>query len=100
MLRVQSAVFTLRNPSGLHARPATVLVHTASSVSAAVTVCDLDRDPSLVVDARSILGVLSMGASAGHRIRVSVTGGDEAGSLAALADAIESGLGEGLAQPR
>ena len=94
-----TAVFELRNPSGLHARPATVLVRTAAGVSAQVAVCDLDRDPGLVVDGRSILGVLSLGASAGHRIRVTVTGGDEAASLAALAEAVESGLGEGLPHP-
>ena len=90
-----SQEFVLRNPSGLHARPATVLVRTAAGVGAAVHVADLDRGAT--ADARSILEVLALGASAGDRIRVTVDGPDEAAALAALAAVIESGLGEGVA---
>lgn len=92
-----SRVFTLRNASGLHARPATVLVQAAARLKAAVRIANLDRDPLDEVDGKSILSVLTLGASHGHRIRVSVDGEGEESGIGELARLIEAGLGEGAA---
>ena len=86
----------IRNPSGLHARPASLFVRTANAFTADLRVTDLDRDPDHTVDARSILGVLSLGVSSGHRIRISADGIDEDAAMAALEDLVGSGLGESL----
>lgn len=90
-------MFTLHNRSGLHARPATAFVQLAAALTSAVTVENLDR-PGAVADGKSILEVLTLGASPGHRIRVTADGPDEGSDLAAIAAAIDSGLGEDAAK--
>jgi len=93
---VISRTFTLHNASGLHARPASVFVQTASRLHSAVTIQDLDRDGP-PVNGKSIIEVLTLGASHGHRIQVSVAGEDEQAGMAELARAIDAGLGESAA---
>jgi phosphotransferase system HPr (HPr) family protein len=93
-----SLELTLANPSGLHARPATVLVRAAGRYASSVGIANLDGDAGREVDGKSILAVLGLGASRGSRIRVSVSGPDEERCLAELAGLIRSGLGEEVAQ--
>jgi phosphotransferase system HPr (HPr) family protein len=83
----------VRNPSGLHARPAAVFVRAASAFRADVRVANVTTG-SREVNAKSILGVLGIGASSGHRIRVRAEGADEADAARVLADLVVAGLGE------
>jgi phosphotransferase system HPr (HPr) family protein len=87
----------VRNPSGLHARPASALVRCAGTVRARVRIANLAR-PELEVDAKSILGVLSLGVSAGGRIRVTADGDDEADAIDRIRELVAGGLGEAVAQ--
>ncbi len=87
--------FVLHNASGLHARPAAVFVQLCNHLQSRVRVCNLSR-ASREVDGKSILGVLTLGAGPGHRIRVTVEGVDEACGMTELAAAIDSGLGESI----
>ena len=91
-----SQVFTLHNPSGLHARPATVLVQIAGRLRSDVTVQNLDR-ATPAVNGKSIIELLTLGAGPGQRIEVHLAGDDEEAGMAELAQAIASGLGESLA---
>lgn len=86
--------FRLANPAGLHARPAALFVKMVAGLRSEVRVANLDRDPATTADARSIIAVLSLGASRGSRIRVTVEGPSEAQDLAAIARLVASGLGE------
>lgn len=95
---VRSEEFTLQNASGLHARPAAVLVKTAAALRSRVRVLNLKR-PGSEADGKSILGVLSLGAGHGDRIRIELEGPDEGPGLEALEAAIRSGLGEGVPEP-
>ena len=85
----------VHNPSGLHARPAATFVRAASAFRADVRVCNLTTGGA-EVSAKSILAVLGMGVSPGHRIRLRAEGEDEAEAAQALADLVMSGLGESL----
>jgi PTS hybrid protein len=85
----------VRNPSGLHARPAAVFVKAAAAVAADVRVANVTTG-SPEVSAKSILAVLGLGVSSGHRIRLRVEGDDAATALASLADLVAAGLGEPL----
>lgn len=87
----------VRNPSGLHARPAALFVKTAAGFSADVRVTNLTRNPEKTVAARSLLGVLGLGVSSGHEIRISATGDDAATAIATLRELVESGVGEDIA---
>ena len=83
----------IRNPSGLHARPAALFVRTAAGFTSSVRLENLTTG-SAVVDAKSILGVMSSGAARGHRIRVTTEGADEDAALATIRDLVATGIGE------
>jgi len=86
----------VRNPSGLHARPAAVFVRAAAAIAAEVRVANVTTG-SAEVSAKSILAVLGLGVSAGHRIRLRVDGDGEAAAVRSLADLVAGGLGEAAA---
>jgi phosphotransferase system HPr (HPr) family protein len=89
-------VLEVRNPSGLHARPAALFVKTAGGFTANVQVTNLTRNPEKTAAARSLLGVLGLGISSGHQIRISADGDDADAAIATLRELVESGLGEEL----
>ena len=86
---------TIRNPSGLHARPAAMFVRTAAGFASRITLENLDRGTA-PVDAKSIIAVMSSGVATGHRVRVRAEGADEDTAIEALDAFIASGLGETL----
>jgi len=79
---------TLVLPAGvdLHARPAGALVRTAASYEAGVAVSAGDRR----ADAKSILQVLSLGATGGSAIELSASGPDASAALDAIAELLHS----------
>lgn len=95
---MQSVEIAVTNPSGLHARPATLFTEAAGRFQARITVENLDRAKG-PVDAKSILLLLTAGVSHGHRIRITADGEDEAEAVATLVRLIEEGLGEAPAAP-
>ena len=85
----------VRNPSGLHARPASLFAEAAGRFTSGITVQNLDRG-SPAVDAKSVLFVLTAGVQAGHRIRLTADGDDEAAALETMRALVEGGLGEAV----
>lgn len=84
----------VRNPSGLHARPAAAFVRAAAAQAVDVRVTNLSRDPGKSVSARSVLGVMGLGVARGHRIRLSADGPEGEDAVATLVALVASGLGE------
>ena len=83
--------FKVTADSGIHARPATVLVQTASKYDADI---NLEYNGK-TVNLKSIMGVMSLGIAKGATIAISASGSDENDALAALKDTMKSeGLGE------
>ncbi|MGI8657629.1 MAG: HPr family phosphocarrier protein [Candidatus Limnocylindria bacterium] len=87
----------VRNPSGLHARPAATFVRAAAGYGADVTITNLTRNPDKSASAKSVLGVMGLGVSSGHRIRIAAEGADADTAVAGLTELVDSGLGEDLA---
>lgn len=83
----------VRNPSGLHARPAAVFVKVAAGFASDVKVANVTTG-SREVTAKSIIGVLGLGVQPGHRIRLRIDGADEGRAAAVLRALVESGLDE------
>jgi len=79
---------TITGPHGLHARPATAIVNLAKRFQATVHIRHGDK----VGDAKSLVGLLRLGAGAGAAIRVTANGADAKAALAALKQAIAAGL--------
>lgn len=81
---------TITNTIGLHARPATFFIQKANAYKATVWVEKEDRK----VNAKSLLGVLSLGVAQGMTIRLIAEGTDEVEALEGLEALINSGFGE------
>ena len=81
---------TVQNNVGLHARPATFFVQRANSYKSSIWVEKGDRR----VNAKSLLGVLSLGIAKGTAITLISDGVDETEALDGLAELINSGLSE------
>ncbi len=93
MTRAGPLRLTVRNQSGLHARPAALFVRTAGEFRSGISIRNATHG-SGQVDAKSILGVLGLGVSRGHEIELEADGDDAAAALAALAQLIADGVGE------
>lgn len=75
-------VVVLTAPSGFHARPASQFVKMANEFKSEVTLsCEGN-----VVNGKSIMGILTLGAGKGSEVTLTTTGDDEAEALKALAD--------------
>jgi multiphosphoryl transfer protein len=81
---------TIVNPTGLHARPASVFASIAKGFEAEVRV----RHDGQVANGKSLASLLKLGVEGGSTVRVMAQGPDEAAALQALKEAVESGLGE------
>jgi phosphotransferase system HPr (HPr) family protein len=92
---MRSIETTVRNPSGIHARPGALFVRTAAGFGSRITLENLDRGTA-PVDAKSILSVMQAGVGRGQRIRLTAEGEDEETALAALDALIRDGLGEAI----
>jgi len=82
--------FIIQNKVGLHARPAALFVQTAKKFKSSITV---EKDGNKV-NAKSILGVLSLGAEKGVHIIIEAKGEDEKKAMRKFKELIENKFGE------
>jgi phosphocarrier protein HPr len=87
---VVSCTVKIVNRRGLHARAAAKMVTTAERFSANV---DVVRDGQ-VVSARSIMGLMMLGAGMGSSIELRADGFDAHEALESLAGLVEAGFNE------
>lgn len=80
----------IKNPTGLHLRPAGILCKEAIQYKSLITFSFRDT----VANAKSVLSVLGACVKSGDEITLTCEGEDEEAALKALVTAIESGLGE------
>lgn len=80
-----SKEITVNNPTGLHARPATLLVKRASSFQSDISIVYQGKK----ANAKSLIGVLSLGVVPGSPITIHCDGQDEEEALKSLTDLIE-----------
>ena len=79
---------TIQNSVGLHARPATFFIQKANSYKCSVWV---EKDDCRV-NAKSLLGILSLGITKGTTITIIADGSDEADAVNGLSDLIGGGF--------
>lgn len=80
----------VNNQVGLHARPATFFIQKANEFRSSIWVEKEERR----VNAKSLLGVLSLGIIKGTGITIMADGADEEAAVGALADLISSDVFE------
>jgi multiphosphoryl transfer protein len=84
-------VLTLKNALGLHARPAAKFVQAAASYQATIQVRNLTNGKG-PVSARSLLGVISLGAVRDTQIAISASGADASQALESLTTLVNETL--------
>lgn len=82
---------TIINPTGLHLRPAGIFCNVASRYKCKV---EFIYDDNISANAKSVLSVLGACVKAGDEIELICDGEGEEEAMAAMVEAVESGLGE------
>lgn len=76
---------TISNPQGLHARPATLLVQKATTFKCEVSIEYNGR----CANAKSLIGVLSLGVNKGYDVKIITNGTDEEVALTEITAMVE-----------
>ena len=88
MVYIKTAV--INNEVGLHARPATFFIQKANSYKCSIWV----EKEDCRVNAKSLLGVLSLGIVQGTAITIIADGADEADAVNGLVELVDGGFAE------
>ena len=80
----------VQNQVGLHARPATFFIQKANEFRSSIWIEKEERR----VNAKSVLGILSLGIIGGTQIKIIADGADEQAAVNALVELVESGFSE------
>lgn len=80
----------VKNQVGLHARPATFFIQKANEFKSSIWIEKEERR----VNAKSLLGILSLGIVGGTTIKVIADGSDEQVAVDALVDLVDSGFSD------
>ena len=81
---------TIKNEVGLHATPATYFIQKANEFKSGIWVEKEERR----VNAKSLLGVLSLGIMQGTTITLIADGSDEQAAVESLSTLVENNFGE------
>ncbi len=81
---------TVQNKVGLHARPATFFIQKANEYKSSIWIEKEERR----VNAKSLLGILSLGIIGGTTIRIIADGSDEREAVDGLVALVDSGFAE------
>ena len=79
-------MYSKQNQVGLHARPATFFIQKANEFKSTVWISKEERK----VNAKSLLGVLSLGITRGTQVTITADGADETEAVDNLVDLISS----------
>ncbi|MGL5692532.1 MAG: HPr family phosphocarrier protein [Peptostreptococcaceae bacterium] len=83
-------IVSIKNASGLHARPAGMFVKKAAEFKSSVEVIAKGK----TVNAKSIMGIMSLGLAKGDELTIAANGEDEEVAINTLVELIDSGFGE------
>lgn len=84
------ATLEVKNRLGLHLRAASTLFQTIKQFKSSVTICKGKQE----VNARSVTGLLTLGAGQGTKLKVKTDGPDAAATMAAIKALFEARFGE------
>ncbi|HLQ71344.1 MAG TPA: phosphocarrier protein HPr [Bacillota bacterium] len=87
---MKEQTFKITAETGVHARPATLLVNKAGQYSSEVEVTYNGK----TVNLKSIMGVMSLGIPTGAEVKITVNGNDEDEALEGVTEVIKEYLGE------
>ena len=83
---------TIKNRAGIHARPSAMIAQTAVKFASRIY---LEKAGNRI-NAKSIMGIITLAASYGSKLKIIAEGTDEAAAAEALKALFESGFNEEL----
>ncbi|MCX8051511.1 MAG: HPr family phosphocarrier protein [Chlorobi bacterium] len=83
----------VRNRAGLHTRPAAMIVKSAAQFKSDIY---LESEDNTRINAKSIIGVMTLAAAQGTRLKLIVSGPDEEEAARTIAELFDTGFGEPL----
>ncbi len=87
---MKSITVTITNKLGLHARPAVLLVKVSGAYQSDIKI----QKGDIVVDGKSIMGILMLEAGIGTELTITCNGTDEEAASKELLELVKSGFGE------
>ncbi|WP_026906988.1 phosphocarrier protein HPr [Paucisalibacillus globulus] len=87
---MKEQTFNITADTGVHARPATLLVNKAGQYQSEIELTYNEK----TVNLKSIMGVMSLGIPKGADIKVSATGSDEEEAIQGISEVIKENLGK------
>lgn len=84
--------YTVTNKTGLHARPASMLVQAANSFQSSIKLRKTDEDKW--VDAKSIMSIMLLGVFCGDSVVFEVSGSDENEAVDKITSLFNENFGE------
>lgn len=87
---MKEQTFHITAETGVHARPATLLVNKAGQFESELEIVYKDKKVNL----KSIMGVMSLGIPKGSEIKVIANGSDEEAAIKGIEEVIKEHLGE------
>lgn len=87
-------VVTIKNPTGLHLRPAGLFCKTAMQFNSKILVEKQSRSGDVAANAKSVLSILGACIKYGDEICICCEGDDEEEALGTMVEIVKNGLGE------
>ena len=89
--KMEKREYHVKSETGIHARPATMLVQSASKYQSEITL----EYKGKTVNLKSIMGVMSLGVGQGGDVAITVEGSDEKEAIAGIEETLKK---EGIAE--
>jgi phosphocarrier protein HPr len=89
-MEMKEQSFNITADTGVHARPATLLVNKAGQYQSEIELTYNDK----TVNLKSIMGVMSLGIPKGADIKITANGSDEEEAIQGISEVIRENLGE------
>ena len=84
----------IKNPTGLHLRPAGLFCKTAMQLGCIIVIRKINKSEDVTANAKSVLSVLGACIKSGDEIEILCEGKDEEEALEEMVRIVEDGLGE------
>ena len=84
----------IKNPTGLHLRPAGLFCKTAMQFDSKITIREKTKYEDVTANAKSVLSVLGACIKSGDEIEIICEGSDEEQALKGMTELVQDGIGE------
>lgn len=86
--------FTIKNKLGLHARPAALFVQASVRHNCKIQVSKVQSGEEIVVNGKSVMGIMMLAAACGEQVKVVLEGADETQALQGFEDLFQRNFDE------